>query len=256
MTIDTTKPNSARIYDYALGGKHNYPADRAAAKQLFQVFPEFPQVARLYRYFLHIVAARLAKADLANYLDLATGIPTEGYLHELVPPTAKIIYNDIDPETVAYAQQIVGDQPNIRCIQSDLRAIDAILAQAETFFGSERKIGVFLVNVSYLIDDAALAQVFQRLYDWCAPGSMLALSGSPPSSASAERSQQVRDFYARIGTPIYNRTPEELIRLAAPWQVALPMQTIEEYAEQSLGGRLLPNEAIRGDVGYGGILIR
>lgn len=258
MTIDTTKPNSARLYDYMLGGTHNYPADRAAAKQLVKLFPEFPQVAWLYRYFLHIVAARLAKADLTCFLDLATGIPTEGYLHELVPPTAKIIYNDIEPETVAYAQQILGEQPNILCLQSDLRAIDPILEQAATFFGPERKIGVLMVNVSYFIDDAALQHVFQRLYDWCAPGSMLAVSGAPPSTAQAERQQEMLDFYQRIGTTLYYRTPDELLRLAAPWRVSLEVQHVENYAEQSLASNrsLAPTDQARGELGYGGILIR
>ena len=68
MEVDTTKPNSARIYDYVLGGTHNYPADRAAAKQLMKMIPEFPQTARLYRYFLHIAAAHLAKAGFECYL--------------------------------------------------------------------------------------------------------------------------------------------------------------------------------------------
>lgn len=253
MDIDTNKPNSARIYDYLLGGKHNYPADRAAAKQLLQALPETRQGVYLYRYFLLEAVRRLAKENFTCYLDLASGIPTEGYIHERVPETAKIVYNDIDPETVAYAQRIVANKPNIRCVQGDLREIDAILTQVEDFFGGERRIGICMVGVVYFIQDDALAYVFRRLYEWSAPGSMLAVNSFPvynPTEWTAGR------FYKSIGVTLYGREPQELLRLAAPWQVVQDLAPIESYAERNLPGfDVVPSEEARGNMGYGGILI-
>lgn len=253
MDIDTTKPNSARIYDYLLGGKHNYPVDRAAARRLLEVAPDSRQGVYLYRYFLLEAVKRLAKEHFTCYLDLASGIPTEGYIHERVPETSKIIYNDIDPGTVAYAREIVADKPNIRCVQGDLREIDALLAQAEDFFGAERRIGICMVGVAYFIEDAALAHVFQRLYAWSAPGSMLALNHIPPYDPEKSRSH---GFYRSIGTTLYGRTPDDLVRLAAPWQVAQELISIESYAERNLPDfEVLPTEELRGNMGYGGILV-
>jgi O-methyltransferase involved in polyketide biosynthesis len=253
MQSDPTKPNSARIYDYMLGGKHNYPADRAAAKQLLQALPESRQGVYLYRYFLLEAVRRLSKANLTCYLDLATGIPTEGYIHERAPQTARIVYNDIDPETIAYAREIVADKPNILCIQSDLREIDVILAQAEDFFRGERRIGICMVGVVYFIEDHALAHVFQRLYEWSASGSMLAIN-SFESYDLAE--WPAGRFYKSIGVNLYGRNPEHLLRLAAPWRPLQDLDQLETYAERNLPGfDVVPSEAVRGQVGYGGILI-
>lgn len=253
MDIDTTKPNSARIYDYLLGGKHNYPADRAAAKQLLQALPESRQGVYLYRYFLLEAVRRLTRSNFTCYLDLASGIPTEGYIHERVPETAKVIYNDIEPETVQYARQIVADKPNILCVQGDLRGIDTILEQAEDFFEGERRIGICMVGVVYFIEDDALRHVFQRLYEWSAPGSMLAVN----SFARYEPEEWTAGkFYKQIGVTLYGRNSDELLQLAAPWQVMDELAPMESYAERNLPGfDVVPSEQTRGHVGYGGILV-
>lgn len=256
MEIDTTKPNAARIYDYFLGGSHNYPADRAAAKALLKRIPGSDHTARLYRYFLHRAVDHLARAGFTCYLDLATGLPTEGYIHELVPETTKIIYNDIDPGTVAYARQIVEGKSNVRCMQADLRDIDKILAVADEVFEGERCVGICLVNVSYFIEDAALASVFQQLYSWAAPGSQLAVSGFPPVTDPNEikEQEQALDFYKSVGTMVYPRTPEHLLRLAGPWQVFGELKPVETYAEEILRTNVVQSERTRGKLGYAGIL--
>jgi SAM-dependent methyltransferase len=256
ITIDTTKPNSARIYDYWLGGTHNYPVDRAAAKALEKAIPSAGHTARLYRYFLHRAVDYLAQSGFTRYLDLATGLPTEGYIHERVAETTKIIYNDIDSGTVAYARQILGDRPNILVMQADLREIDTILTEAEQFFEGERRVGMYLVNVSYFIEDEPLGYVLRQLYNWAAPGSQLAISGFAPMTDPADKQEQDQalTFYASLGTPLYPRTPDHLLALAAPWQVIDSLRPVEEYAEESLGPKILQREDARGKIGYAGIL--
>jgi transposase len=254
MEIDTTKPNSARIYDYFLDGTHNYPVDRAVADQLLAQMPEIKQGTLLFRYFLHRAVRHLAQSGFTCYLDLATGLPTEGYVHDLVPETAKIVYNDIDPETILYARQILGDRPNILCMQADLRDIDSILLRANQFFQGERLIGICLVNVSYFLTDAELSYVTQRLYEWSAPGSQLAISALPP--ARDPRQKAVLEFYRSVGTPLYIRTQDELLNLVKPWSLVGEMKPIESYAEETLKTSAVPNDGVRGDIGYGGILTR
>lgn len=259
MNADPKRPNAARIYDYFLGGDHHYPADEAAAQELAAMVPELPQAARLYRYFLQWASRELAQAGFTCYLDLASGLPTEGYIHELVPLTSRIVYNDIDAETIAYAQTIVHDHPNVICILSDLRNTEALLAQADTFFGGERRVGVSMVGVSYFLSDDELSTVLRTLAAWAAPGSWLAINAATPTPQLAEQTEKVRAFYARLGTPLYHRSAEDLLRLAPDWQPVAPFRLIEDYAEQGLGHLQLPvvpSEAVRGQMGIGGLLQR
>lgn len=259
MTVEPTRPNAARIYDCFLGGDHNYPVDQAAAQELAQLVPELPQAARLYRYFVQWASRELAQAGFTCYLDLASGLPTEGYIHELVPPTARIIYNDIDPETIAYAEEIVRPYPNVRCILSDLRDTAALLAEADDVFEGERRVGICMVGVSYFLSDAELTAVLRDLAAWAAPGSWLAINVPTPAPAFEEQAARIRDFYARIGQPLYARTEEQVLQLAPDWQPVVPFQLIESFAEQGLGHLrlpLVPSEAVRGQMGIGGILAR
>ena len=252
MQSDPTRPNAARIYDYFLGGEHNYPVDQEAA-----MMPELPQAARLYRYFLQWASRELARADVTCYLDLASGLPTEGYIHELVPASARVLYNDIDPDTIRLAQAIVAAYPNVTCILSDLREIDTLLAEADAFFGGERRVGISMVGVSYFLADADLRSVLAALAAWAAPGSQLAINLLTPSATFAEQSEQVKQFYAQIGTPLYQRTEADLLRLAPDWQPVAPFQLIESYAEHGLRHLqmpIVPSEAMRGQMGIGGML--
>lgn len=236
MQIDTTKPNAGRIYDYLLDGQHNYPVDRVTAEWLKQVIPTIAQWAQLNRHFLGHAAQQLAAGNFSCMLDLASGLPTEGYLHELVPATTRILYNDIDPATVAYAQEIIGDHPNVRYVQGDLRKIDALLEQAAAWFGDERRIGIGMVSVAYFIDDAALRHVLQRLYDWAAPGSQLALSFAVIPEMTPQVAQLLA-IYKQMGTTAYFRRHDELDALIGPWQpIGGGMRRLVEY--QGAGGEI------------------
>ena len=104
--IDTTIPHSGRIYDFVLGGHHNFEADRIAAQRIIDVFPAYPTSARLNRWFLRYVAERWGTEGHARVLDLGSGLPTQGHFHEAMP-TARILYTDQDPIAVAYGQQIL-----------------------------------------------------------------------------------------------------------------------------------------------------
>lgn len=259
MNADPTRPNAARIYDYFLGGEHNYPPDQEAAERLRRLVPELPQAARLYRYFLQWASRQLAEAGFTCYLDLASGLPTEGYVHELVPATARIIYNDIDPETIAYAQEIVASYPNVICIQSDLRDTAALLTAADQFFRGERRVGISMVGISYFLTDAELRAVLAALAAWAVPGSWLAINVATPAPAFPTQAAEVQAFYTQLGTPLYHRTEADLHALASDWQPVAPFRLIEDYAEQGLGHLQLPvvpSEAVRGQMGIGGLLQR
>jgi SAM-dependent methyltransferase len=229
MEIDTTKPNGGRIYDYLLGGHHHFEADRIAGDKLAQTIPEVPKWMRLNRWFLYHAIEQLALSGFAYYIDLATGLPTQGYLHDRLPQTTRILYNDIDPATVAYARQIIGDRPNIRYSRADIRQIDPILKEAETFFGGTHHVGICLVGAAYFIEDASLQDVLRRLYDWSAPGSRIAISFLVATSDVGDPGG-VMTMYQRMGMALHFRTLEQIDQLAQPWSpVGRGLQRLTDY---------------------------
>lgn len=215
-SFDISKPNPARIYDYLLDGNHNFPADRVAAERVIQLVPGIKKQVRLNRWFLMNAAEELAKQQFAGYLDLATGLPSQGYIHDLLPSTTPILYNDLDPAVITFAEDLIKDRPNVRFIQSDMRDTDAILSYAEDFFQGQRRIGICMVGVAYFIEDATLQAILHRLYEWCAPGSRLAISLICVEQID-KAFQEGIEMYRNMGSPLYPRTRQACYDITAPW---------------------------------------
>jgi len=129
-----------------------------------------------------------------------------------------VLYNDNDPVTVAYGREIVGENPNVRYMESDLADIDPILAAADEHFQGERRVAICMIGVAYFIPDAALQWVIQRLYEWALPGSYLA-STWLELNVEHPRIKELATLYDRMGVQIYSRTPEEIKDLLAPWTI-------------------------------------
>lgn len=223
MDIDTTRPNAGRIYDYFLGGSHNFEADRAAAEQLLRLIPSARGGARLNRWFMYDAVERLAHGGFDCFLDVATGLPTEGYIHDLAPQ-ARVLYNDFDPVTVAYGREIVGDNPNVRYVQANITDIDAVLRAAIEHFDAQRRIAICFIGVSYFFEDATLQSILDRIYDWCAPGSQMALSwiaGSADDVAQFE-SSRFAATYRQLNSTVYGREMNSIRALLSKWRIDEP----------------------------------
>jgi len=226
--IDTSKPNAARIYDYLLGGNLNFEADRAAAEQLISLIPSIRNGARLNRWFMYDAIQRLSEQHFRCYLDLATGLPTQGYIHDLLPDVT-IVYNDLDPVTVINGKEVIGNDPRVLYLQSNLLDTQAILNQAEEHFGGERQIGICFIGVSYFFDDAQLRSVFQTLYDWCAPGSQMAASWLMLPDVPDPALVQFLEMYKRIGVDLYGRKPAQIEELISPWRLVEDIRPLNEW---------------------------
>jgi hypothetical protein len=218
MRIDTTKPSVGRIYDYVLGGHHNFEVDRAAAAQILKVFPSYPTWARLNRWFLQMVAERWSSDGHRHILDLGSGMPTQGHFHTVMP-NATVMYTDSDPVTVAYAQEVIGNNRQVAFKLADMREPEKILESADQHFKGERRVAIGCIGISYFIDDTSLARVMDTLHDWAAPGSVMAISfvyGDPASPRTAE----LLETYKRYsGSSVYIRDEATIGRLCAPWRV-------------------------------------
>ncbi len=129
--IDPDRPSPARVYDCYLGGTHNFAADRTVAAQAIAAMPQLPEIMRANRAFLRRAVRAVAAEGVDQFLDLGSGIPTEGTVHEVarqVRPGARVVYVDVDPVAVIHSRSILRGDPQNGIVQADLLDADEVLA--------------------------------------------------------------------------------------------------------------------------------
>jgi hypothetical protein len=192
--IDTSKAHAARVYDYILGGKDNYPPDREAAEQLIKATPSAQLSVRQNRLFLHRVARYLAAEEgIGQFLDIGTGIPTSPNLHEIaqrINPAARVVYVDNDPIVLAHAHARLTSAPQgqVAYIHADMRDPEAILTAPDltATLDLSQPVALLILSTLHLITDADEARELLRRYVTpLPPGSFLALSVSTNDYISA-----------------------------------------------------------------------
>ncbi|HET8662341.1 MAG TPA: SAM-dependent methyltransferase [Micromonosporaceae bacterium] len=180
--IDVDRPSQARIYDFLLGGSHNYAVDRQAAGHLLEQVPEAPLSAQANRAFLRRAVSFLVHAGVRQFLDIGSGIPTRGNVHEVaqrLAPDSRVVYVDIDPGAIAYAQHMLAGAEHTVAVQEDARRPDRILAhpQVHRLLDLSQPVALLLVSVLHFIPDSDdPAGIVARLRDAVVPGSYLAMS--------------------------------------------------------------------------------
>jgi hypothetical protein len=160
--IDTTKPHPARVYDYFIGGKNNFSADRETAAKVLAKSPNARIQARENRAFLgRAVRFLAAEAGVRQFLDIGTGLPTTGNVHEVaqsVQPASRVVYTDNDPLVLVHARALLTSAPEGRTayLQGDIRAPEAILAApaARDLLDFSQPVGLLLVGILHLLADA------------------------------------------------------------------------------------------------------
>lgn len=226
--IDTEVANPARVYDYWLGGSHNFAADRRFADIVQQHVPNVPEVARANRAFLRRAVQVMLDQGLDQFLDLGSGIPTVGNVHELVHrvnPRARVVYVDSEPVAVAHSQAILAGNAAARMVQADVTSPDALLNRAEVtdLLDLTRPIGLLMVAVLHFVPDSAdPAGIVARYRDRVAVGSYLALSHTTANAQTAAGSRTAADAYQQTSASVYLRTPEQVTAYAADWTLLDP----------------------------------
>jgi hypothetical protein len=192
VSFDTGVAHVARVYDYWLGGKDNFAADRAAGDQAIAAFPDIPLSARANRAYLARVVRFLAgEAGIRQFLDIGTGIPTANHTHEVaqsVAPESRVVYVDKDPVVLAHARALLAGHPSgaTEYIDSDLSDPQKILNGAVRLLDFSRPVAVMLMAILQHVDDEHDAYaIVATLMDALPPGSFLALS-HPASDIDAE----------------------------------------------------------------------
>ncbi|MEU6478607.1 SAM-dependent methyltransferase [Streptomyces sp. NPDC047017] len=212
--IDTSKAHPARVYDWLLGGKDNYPVDEAVGRRLP---PEAHDAARHNRAFMHRAAAWLAAQGLDQFLDIGTGIPTEPNLHQIVQravPTARVVYTDNDPIVLRHAEALLVSRPegSTDYIEADVRRPDQILEHARTVLDFDRPVVLSLIALMHFIpDDQDAHGIVGELLGALPSGSYLVLSHAA-SDLFPELVRKVVDEYAKGGIRLGFRTRPEVAR--------------------------------------------
>ena len=225
--IPLDKPSAARMYDYYLGGSHNFELDRKMAEQAIALWPDLPLIMRANRGFLRRAVTYLLSQGIDQFLDIGSGIPTVGNVHEVAQlsnPAARVVYVDIDPITVAHGQAILQGAPNVTTIQADVRRPEQILGHPATrrLLDFERPMAVLLVALLHFIpDDAEATSAVGVLRDALAPGSYLVISHASYEGMPAE-SREHEQLYTRTPTPLKMRSRLAIQRLFDGFELVEP----------------------------------
>jgi SAM-dependent methyltransferase len=207
--FDVSKPNIARVYDYWLGGKDNYAADRAEAERLLGIYPRLPQLARENRLFLARAVTWLAARGISQFLDIGSGLPTAQNTHEVaqaVDPACRVVYADNDPVVAAHARALLSDS-GVEATCADLAdpagiAADPVVARR---IRPAEPTGLILGMVLHFFDTEAAAKITAALADWLAPGSYLVVSvGSGDERTGGALAREYR------AATLHNHTPQQV----------------------------------------------
>jgi hypothetical protein len=203
-TFDTSVAHIARVYDYWLGGKDNYAADREAGEAALQAYPDLVSSVRANRAFLaRVVRYLAAEAGIRQFLDIGTGIPTANNTHEVaqsVAPESRVVYVDNDPIVLSHARALLTSNPVglTDYIDADLRDMDRILAEAARTLDFSRPVAVMLIAILHLIgDEDDPAAIVARVLDAVPPGSYLAIS-HVASDIEPEKMAEMRERLNRM----------------------------------------------------------
>ena len=190
--IDTSRPHPARVYDYFLDGKDHYPADRKAGEQVLEAVPTAKAMARANRAFLQRAVRFLARAGIRQFLDIGTGLPTRGSVHQTaheITPNARVIYVDNDPIVLAHSRALLASE-HTEVVEGDLRKPDSILGDAGVgkAIDFDQPVAVLLVAIlHFLTDHDEPDQVVGRFVEAMAPGSYLVISHATATSTRRPR---------------------------------------------------------------------
>ncbi|KDN76125.1 hypothetical protein DF19_21590 [Streptomyces olindensis] len=235
-SIDISVPSVSRMYDYYLGGSHNFEVDREAARRAMEFMPGLPKIMQANRAFMRRAVRYAADQGITQFLDIGSGIPTFGNVHEVAQaarPGARVVYVDHDPVAVAHSQAVLEGNEDAAIVAADLRKPQEILrsTEVERLIDLNQPVALLLVAILHFVEDeddpyGAVAELREAL----APGSLLVLTHASYEGIPLpqERAGGAVDVYEDIRNPLIMRSREEIARffegydMVEPGLVAMP----------------------------------
>jgi hypothetical protein len=257
LQFDTSVAHQARMYDYLLGGKDNYAADRAATDATLKVWPGFAFTARANRAFLGRVVRYLAEAaGIRQFLDLGTGIPTAGNTHEVaqaVAPETRVVYVDYDPVVLAHARALLNSHGAgaTEYIDADLRDTDTILGRAAGLLDFTKPVAVTMLTILHAIPESDDPYaIVAKIMNAVPPGSYLAVSHAAADLLDDETRRDVMGVMDRmVQQQISVRSREQVARFFAGADLVEPGLVPVDQWRPAPGASATGNAALWGAVG-------
>ncbi|WP_326921418.1 SAM-dependent methyltransferase [Actinophytocola sp.] len=226
--VDVDMPSPARMYDALLGGSHNFAVDRRAVEMAVAKVPDLPKVAWSNRAFLRRSVRFMVAAGIRQFLDIGSGIPTSGNVHEVAweaDPQCRVQYVDLDSVAVAHSRAILAGQERAAAIEGDLRAPKELLAdpRLRKMIDLSQPVGVLLVAVLHLLSDGENPRgVVAAIRDAIAPGSYIAISHLTSAQRPEDAMRLGEQAKAGSGVGIYFRSREDITALFDGLTVVAP----------------------------------
>ncbi|MFC9842277.1 SAM-dependent methyltransferase [Streptomyces sp. NPDC060223] len=229
-SIDISVPSVSRIYDYYLGGSHNFEVDREAARKAMGFMPGLPKIMQANRAFMRRAVRFATGEGITQFLDIGSGIPTFGNVHEIAQesrPGAHVVYVDNDPVAVAHSQAVLEGNENADVLAADLLKPREILAssQVQRLIDLNRPVALLLVAILHFVEDAddpygAVAE----LRDALAPGSLLVVTHASYEGIPLpqEQAEGTVDVYKNIRNPLIMRSREDVARFFEGYDMVEP----------------------------------
>ncbi len=225
---DPMKPSIARVYDYWLGGSHNFVADRELGRRIETLDPWIPATARANRDFLgRVVRFLTAECGIRQFLDIGSGIPTVGNVHEIsqqAAPDAHVVYVDYDPVAVSMSRDLLASNDHAEIIKADLRRPDEILAHPvfSSLIDITKPTAILFISILHFVVDAEEPyKIVARFRDAVTPGSYLVLSHATHDD-NPQLAAAVNEVYTARAADGQTRSREEISAFFGNWHMAEP----------------------------------
>jgi len=227
--FDAAVPSPARMWNYWVGGKDNFAADREAAKRVQDAMPSLPMIARSVRWFLiDVVHSLTMDYGIRQFLDIGTGLPTADNTHDVAQraaPESRIVYADYDPVVLSHARALLTSTPKGKTdyILADLRDTDTILAAARRTLDFGEPVAVLLLAILHFIpDDDDPYGIVAKLMDAVPAGSFLVICHAPSDIYPEQVAEMTRRYNASGAAQMRPRSREEVTRFFAGLEVIEP----------------------------------
>ncbi|HEV2778354.1 MAG TPA: SAM-dependent methyltransferase [Actinophytocola sp.] len=224
--IDMSVAHPARMHDYWLGGGRNFAADRELAEKIIRMMPGVEDVARLNQAFLRRAALFMVEQGIRQFLDIGSGIPTVGNLHEIVrraAPECRVVYVDGDPVAVAHTELLLEDVGGTAVLLASLRDIPGVLDAEATreLLDLDAPIGLIAPMLHFIPDAADPACILAGYRDRLASGSYMAIAHGT-ADTEVPGLAEVIEAYRSTHHPVYPRTHAEILRMCAGFDLVEP----------------------------------
>ncbi|WP_257460471.1 SAM-dependent methyltransferase [Archangium lipolyticum] len=230
--VNPEVPNAARIYDYTLGGSHNFPADRQAAEYMYSLVPSTRKWMRMLRACLQAAARRLSSEGFTHWVDFASGLPTGDHVHAVMPQ-ARVLYSDINPLTIAQGRALLGDNPRVRYLECDIKKAGELLQRpdVQSFLGGERRLAIGGSGIGVFLSAEENRKFYRDLYDQVAPGSKLFTTFETKApDKTTPRWEQFVGMFQRMGESFQLYSLDEYLEFCEPWKPdAMGVLTVREF---------------------------